>query len=721
MQCRDEWLFRVLVADGLIDEPTAAGVRASGAPYASRELLRRGALTKDELTLCVKARYRIPFAEPQTESIDKMAFAMLPEEFCREHLLVALRLADETIELLMANPLDSAALDAVTALTGRDVRVFYGLPDKVEQLLAEGYSNDTMIGDLLKKMPEEEDAVECIDYGAVSPEVRPADISAPVIRLINLIIAQAVRLKASDIHVEHDEKITMIRYRIDGVLRNMMKIPKQIGDGPMVSRIKIMSNLDVADRRRPQDGRAKLRIGREEIGLRVSTMPSAFGETTVIRILDETQAQVSLEAMGFRPEIMARMSKLAESHQGLFLLTGPTGSGKTTTLYGLLNKVKSEDINIVTVEDPIEYRLAGINQVQVNDKAGMSFAAVLRSVLRQDPDVILIGEIRDRETADIAFQAAMTGHMVFSTLHTNDAISTVARLIDIGVERYKVAPALIGIASQRLVRRICRGCKAPVDVRPDVAALLKREKFAVSQFKGTGCAACGFTGLSGRVAVTEWLDLSQQRARESLNSTPDDARFKELALANGWLKTLEVDGLWHLSNGDTTLEELIPLLELMPEDAPARSAPEKKTATPAPTAAPRRILVVDDTEINRTLILATLKNEGYEITEAASGLEALKAIEARRPDLLLLDLMMPEMDGFAVVKHLRSEMGISDLPILVLTAASEAESQAMAFELGADDYLMKPFHPKILRARVKALFRRYEYSGAAAPAPAGRA
>jgi type IV pilus assembly protein PilB len=722
MQCKDDWLLRVLVNLGVIDERAAAGVRESGAAYASRELIRRGAASKEQIASAVRRRYQISFSEPNMDAIEKMAFSLVPESLCREHLLVAMHAEGENIDLLMANPLDEDAIGAVTALTGRKPRPFYGLPERIEHLIDEGYNNDSMIGDILKKLPDEE--VESVEDVAETSAavVKASDIGAPVIRLINLIIAQAVRMKASDIHVEHDEKVTMVRYRIDGALRNIMKIPKQIGDGPMVSRIKIMSNLDVADRRRPQDGRAKLRIGRTEIGLRVSSMPTSFGEKVVIRILDENQAQVSLDSMGFRPEILARMHRLSQMSQGIFLLTGPTGSGKTSTLYALLQGIKSEDINIVTVEDPIEYRLEGINQIQVNDKAGMNFASVLRSVLRQDPDVILIGEIRDRETADIAFQAAMTGHMVFSTLHTNDAVSTIARLVDMGVERYKIAPALMGIASQRLVRRICAHCKEPVEPSPELGVLLRREGFPARQFKGAGCVKCNFTGLSGRMAVIEFLDLSDQKARNLLNSGSDDVRFREAAVANGWLMTLESDALWHLSNGDAPLEEVIPFLG--PSAAPA-SAPVPAAATApsaarpaADAAAPRRILSVDDVQSNRELIQLALRNEGYEITEASSGADALKEIARSRPHLVLLDLMMPEMDGFAVVKCLRGEMGMPDLPVMVLTAMNESESQATALELGADDYLIKPFNAKVLKARVKALFRRYEYSPAAArPGP----
>lgn len=698
-RCADEWLVRLLRKKGLLDASLEDGLLRGDRPFVSPELLRRGAITKAQLAEALKGQYGLRFEEPARDSLDKMALALVPERLCQRHMMVPLRLDGQTIELLMANPLDAAALEEVSALSGRRATAAYGLPDKIEELIAAGYGSDAVIFDLLKKLPDEA-PVECLASDADEAQ-GPSSIGLPVIRLANLLIAQAVRLKASDIHIEHDDKATLIRYRIDGDLRSMMKVPKSIGEGPLVSRIKIMASLDVSDRRRPQDGRAKLMVGSEEVGLRVSTIPTSFGEKAVLRILDKRSAEVPLESLGLRPELLARLVAVAGSDSGMVLITGPTGSGKTTTLYSMLHRLKSEDINIVTVEDPIEYRLDGISQVQVNEKAGMTFASVLRSVLRQDPDVVLVGEIRDRETADIAFQAALTGHMVFSTLHTNDAVAAVSRLLDMGVERFKMAPALIGVAAQRLVRRVCPDCRAPVPPEPVLARRLRAAGLPERQFKGKGCERCAFTGLKGRIALTELLDLRDPAARASLNAAAGAGGLRAEALARGWLMTLSDDALWHVSHGDVALEEGAFYFE---PRIPAAAKPA------APAKVRKRVLVVDDVADNRAVISAAIGMDGYDLVEAGGGAAAVEEIARTKPDLLLLDLMMPEVDGFAVIRKLREGMGMADLPIMVITAMSEADSQTLALDVGADDYMTKPFSPRVLRARVKALFRRGEYA-----------
>jgi type IV pilus assembly protein PilB len=682
--CRDEWLVRALEKRGLVNPALAEEARAY--PSASAELLRRGALRAEQLSELLWEQYRLRFADPPAGAVDKLACSLVPESLCRKRTLVPLRLDGDAIEILTSDPLDVAVLDEVMAASGRRPRAVFGLAGHIVDLINELYSGDKAIYDLLRKFPDSL-PVEFADGEAPDDKDTVAgSAGAPVTRLANQIIAQAVRLGASDIHIEQEEHSTVARYRIDGVLRTIMTLPKRIGDGPLISRVKIMSNLDVADRRRPQDGRAQIKVGGHALDLRVSIMPTAFGEKAVLRILDQRQTRASLDSLGFRPEIEDAITSLSAAEQGLLLLTGPTGSGKTTTLYSIINRLRTDGVNIVTIEDPIEYRLPGITQIQVNEKTGLSFASVLRSVLRQDPDIILVGEIRDRETADIVFQAAMTGHLVLSTLHTNDAASTVNRLLDMGIERYKIAPALLGVVSQRLVRRFC----------PDCA--------------GKGCHACAATGLRGRLALAEVLDLRSPQARARLGSAASLEGFEAAAVEKGWLKLLSDDAAWHLREGKTTREEVAPYLAaafiptpvILPPAAPAARADLGQEGR-------RRVLIVDDNLDNRALARAALRAEGYEFEEAADGQAALDAVRRGAPDLVLLDLMMPGVDGFSVIKSLRSEASTAGLPVIVLTAMSEAESQAASLEMGADDYMTKPFHPKILRARVAALFRRQAY------------
>jgi type II secretory ATPase GspE/PulE/Tfp pilus assembly ATPase PilB-like protein/ActR/RegA family two-component response regulator len=690
---------RTLLDEKLLDEEAVASLRAVGSSYASAELLRLDILTKKQLAEAVKARHGVAFEELTTSALGKLALSLISERLCRKHNMVPFGVEEDHIDLLMADPTDMIALDDAASVSGRRPVPFFGLPDRVEDLIAEGYNSAAAVWDILKKLPEGE-ALDSIQDGRFGDHEK-ADIAAPIARLTDGIIAQAVRMGASDIHIEQEESSTAVRYRVDGDLRSMMTLPKSIGAGPLVSRIKIMADLDVADHRLPQDGAARFLVGKQVFALRVSTIPTSFGEKAVVRILDPRKAQEPLEALGFRPDILARLVQLYQSDQGLLLITGPTGSGKTTTLYTCLNQIKSSKINVVTVEDPIEYRLSGINQVQVNEKAGLTFAAVLRSVLRQDPDVLLVGEIRDVETADIALKAALTGHMVFSTLHTNDAVSTINRLLDMGVEKLKLAPALVGIVSQRLVRRVCDACRFEERPSDFIAALLKKWGLPIKQFKGKGCEKCLFSGLHGRTSLVELLDLSDEAARDLVGSDTDTGAFRARCLERGWLLTLEEDVLWHLAHGAIEAEQAMALLRT------AKVGPPQAAPSARPKA--RRILVVDDLPANLALIRGVLAGEDYVLSEAKDGSAALDMIRIEKPDLVLLDLMMPGIDGIAVLKRVRGPLGLMDLPILILTATGEADAQSLALETGADDYLTKPFIPAVLKARIKALLRRSEF------------
>jgi type II secretory ATPase GspE/PulE/Tfp pilus assembly ATPase PilB-like protein/CheY-like chemotaxis protein len=560
----------------------------------------------------------------------------------------------------------------------------------------------------------------------------------PIIRLVDLLLSDGILSRASDIHVEPAEGGVVVRYRIDGVLRQAMKIPRTAGL-PLISRLKIMSSLDIADRLRPQDGRARVSVNGSPVDLRVSTLPATLGEKVVIRILNAKATVLTLESLGMHQDERAAIENLLTNKEGIVLVTGPTGSGKTTTLYSALRLVQSEGVNIVTVEDPVEYRL-GVNivQVQVNEKAGLTFAAALRSILRQDPDVVLLGEIRDQETAKIAVQASLTGHLVLSTLHTNDAPNAVTRLVDMGLEAYKLASALRGIVAQRLMRRLCSTCREPHT--GEIPVKLRRYiPEGATLFRSVGCPDCSMTGYRGRYSIVEVLTMSPELERR-IGSGATAGRIAEAARENG-MKSLWESGLRHVLAGDSALDELLrvtgaPVTETpgpavspppAPPPAPRQSAPAavpSQSATPAqavdlstafelvddahqPT--PRRqatILLVDDEDQLRRVMRDLLEREGYAVAEARDGVQALDEVDRHAPDVIVLDLNLPGLDGYTVLSQLRSREHTREIPVIVLTAKGDEDNEVRVFELGADDFLTKPFRARALSARLEALLSR---------------
>ena len=565
----------------------------------------------------------------------------------------------------------------------------------------------------------------------------------PVIRLVDHIIAEAITTRASDIHIEPEEAGVAVRYRIDGVLRDTMTLPRPAGL-PLVSRIKIMAQMDIADRLRPQDGRARVSVNGVRVDLRVSTLPASYGEKVVIRILDSRSTVLSLDGLGLLSDEAKRLNALINLREGIVLVTGPTGSGKTTTLYSALRQIQQRAVNIVTVEDPVEYKLQGIVQVQVNEKAGLNFATALRSILRQDPDVILVGEIRDKETASIAVQASLTGHLVLSTLHTIDAASSVARLVDIGVDPYKIAAALKGVVAQRLLRRLCMTCRQ--ESTDNVSERMRRWlPHGMTMYKTVGCPECSLTGYRGRMAVMEVLTADSDIERLIANGeTPD--RVAEVARAAG-MKTLWESGIDHVRSGETTLDELLRVVE-PPVEIPVRrpqtsretggdgsrsrsDAPggrgstqtPPRTSTVKPGALPddalqllddlfdetfngkKTVLLVEDEEPLRRVLRDLLEREGFTVVEAADGVQALDEVDRSAPDVLVLDLNLPRLDGYGVLSHLRARPSTARLPVIVLTAKGDEENEVRVFETGANDFLTKPFRPRALSARLRALLK----------------
>jgi type II secretory ATPase GspE/PulE/Tfp pilus assembly ATPase PilB-like protein/ActR/RegA family two-component response regulator len=520
--------------------------------------------------------------------------------------------------------------------------------------------------------------------------------AVPLVKLVNAIMADAIRAGASDIHIEPQEKKVVLRYRVDGLLRQVMAIPKRI-QAKVVSRIKIMSHMDISERRKPQDGRTFLRLGAKNYDLRVSTLPTADGEKCVLRILVQDRARVSLDELGFEPQMLERFKDALSRPQGMILVTGPTGSGKTSTLHAALNHLRSESSNIVTVEDPVEYRLAGINQVAVSEKTGLSFAAGLRSILRQDPDVVMVGEIRDLETAQIAFQAAQTGHLVLSTLHTNDAPSALRRIVDMGLPAYSLAASLIAIQAQRLVRRLCE-CKV---ASPDGSASPK------------GCEACRFTGYRGRMGIYELMRITP-RVRSVLMAGASEDVVRRAAQASG-MRSMHHDGLQKAARGLTTIAEV---RRVAPADEPEEIEESQEgaasAAKPLPAALssaavssrPPRLVTVDDDPALLEVVRDTLATAGYEVISAASAQEGLGAIHRERPDLVLTDLRMPGLDGLELLRRLRSDLSTCQIPVIFLTVVEDLSEEVRALDLGADDYISKPVERARLLGRVRrALLR----------------
>src|SRR5262245_40300904 len=508
-------------------------------------------------------RFRLKVAD--ASKIDPSVRDGVPEQLARRYRVLPLRLTDSYLELGTANPFDLDAEKALAFATAREIRLLLLPPGKIAEKLDELYRPEKQLEKLLENMGDNEILTALPD---TPPEelISEADASQkPVVRLVDMIISEGVLSRASDIHVEPEEGGVAVRYRIDGVLRQVMKIPRQAGL-PLISRIKIMSSLDIADRLRPQDGRARVAVNGQPIDLRVSTLPAQLGEKVVIRILDSRVTVKSLDSLGLNPGEGDSIKRLLENHEGILLVTGPTGSGKTTTLYSAINQIKSEGVNIVTVEDPVEYRMQGIVQVQVQEKAGLTFAAALRSILRQDPNVVLVGEIRDRETAQIAVQASLTGHLVLSTLHTNDAANAVTRLVDIGVEPYKIAAALRGVVAQRLRRKLCPTCKE-VWMEAPPENLRRWLPTGTPLYRAAGCPDCAMTGYRGRFSILEVLTITPEV--EHAIGTGETADKIAVAARRGGLRGLWESGLGHVLKGESTIDELMRVVDVPQETAPA--------------------------------------------------------------------------------------------------------------------------------------------------------
>ena len=522
-------------------------------------LVKLGYLSEDDITSFLSKQYGVPSINLSHFEIDPAVIKLVPSEIAQKHMIVPISRTGSVLTVAMADPSNIFAIDDIKFMTGFKVEPVVAAETSIKNAINKYYDSAGLVQDIIKGFDDDKEMATIgeKDEDINIAELQQATEDAPVVKLVNLILADAIKKGASDIHIEPYEKVLRVRYRIDGVLYEMMTPPLKL-KAAITSRVKLMAQLDIAERRLPQDGRIKIRMGQKEIDFRVSTLPTLFGEKVVMRILDKSSLQLDLTKLGFESQALADFEQAILAPYGMVLVTGPTGSGKTTTLYSALHRINTPETNIMTAEDPVEFNLPGINQVQMKPEIGLNFAASLRSFLRQDPDIIMVGEIRDYETAEIAIKAALTGHLVLSTLHTNDAPSTVSRLLNMGVEPFLVAASTNLILAQRLLRKVCQNCKEEVQVPHHVLVDLgfsPQEVKSLRFYHGKGCMSCSETGYRGRIAIYEVMVMKED-IRDMVLHGASTSELREAARKNG-MKTLREAGLQKVRDGITTIEEVM--------------------------------------------------------------------------------------------------------------------------------------------------------------------
>lgn len=537
----------LLVESGLItdEQLQAALAEKSENQKLGDALLQLGYITEQQLIEVLEFQLGIPHVSLYRYPFDTKLFNLVPKETAKRNLMIPLKKAGEKLYVAMADPMDFYAIDDLRLSTGFNIETAIATKDDIIRAINKYYDMDDGFEEFITGL-ESADEVE---------ETTITDDDAPIVKLVNQILTNAAVQKASDVHIDVHETKVVIRYRIDGILRTERVLPKHM-QNMLIARIKILANLDITEHRIPQDGRIKLNLDFHPIDLRVSTLPTVYGEKVVLRLLDLGSTLNDLNKLGFNNVNLQRFLKMIEKPTGIVLITGPTGSGKSSTLYATLNRLNSEEVNIITIEDPVEYQLEGINQIHVNANVGMTFANGLRAILRQDPNIIMVGEIRDKETADVAVRASLTGHLVLSTLHTNDSLGTVTRLLDMGVEPFLVASSLSGIVAQRLIRRVCRDCAEDELPTKRELEIFARRGIRVDKVKrGRGCSSCNMTGYKGRIAIQEVLVIDDEMRRVILNGEPF-SRLREMAIKNKTIFLID-DGLLKVKQGITTTEEVL--------------------------------------------------------------------------------------------------------------------------------------------------------------------
>ncbi len=701
----------ILLEAGLIDEVTlqkALDIQKIDKKKLGRILIDMEAVDDISIAKTLSNQLKIPYLNIRDKDIQKELTSLVPPDMARNYQLVPIRKTDKRLTIAMTNPLEQYAFEDLQFVTQMPIDIVIAPEGDILNILKKYYSKgniDTEFGfddinqagvEIIQKKEEPEKEIEDV----LSITERP-----PVIRFTNAVFADALKLNASDIHIEPQKDHLVIRYRMDGVLKEVMRTDKQI-HAPFVSRIKILSNIDISIKRKPQDGRSQIKYNDRVYDLRVSTIPTSYGETVTIRVLNPDMGKFKIESLGLPEKSMENFLNAVSMPQGIILVTGPTGSGKSSTLYACLNRLNTSEVKIITVEDPVEYDIQGIDQVQINEKAGITFAAGLRSILRQDPDIVMVGEIRDRETASIAFQAAQTGHLVLSTLHTNDAPSAIVRLFDLGIEPYLCVTSLNAAVGQRLVRKICDYCKTTEAIPEQYKKRMPEEYKNLTYHKGPGCEKCRYTGYSGRIAIFELLTFPEQ-VKKMITSDVDIDRLKKAAYPSGYAPMF-YDGLKKASKSLTTVEEVFRVAAPERKDHQEDIEHIETTRENSSVAIPEipeniTILFVDDDRDITGIMKQVLNDENYIVITASDGAEALRLAIRIKPDLIITDYLMPEMDGIALIKNLKSNFETRHIPIMMVTAMQDVDSEVTGIGAGADDYLVKPINTKRMLIRIKRL------------------
>ncbi len=687
------WLVRIAERAGHSEDSRPDIGAGAAAADIWVDVARAYGISDSELSRLVADYFRLEVADLARANPE--AAALIPESLARKHRVYPLAEDDRHFVVATCDPTNIDAERALGFSTGRTLRFEVAGPGVIQEALDARFSPERAVESLLGGLSDDigEDTVRLVEE--MGPEsITEDDTSAtPVVKLTNLIIRDAIMASASDIHIEPGRRLGAVRYRVDGVLRKHMDLP-MAALNRIISRIKVLAKLDIADRLRPQDGKARVQVKRRGYDLRISTIPAGGAEKCVIRILDSGNS-LSLDDLHIPPTELERLRELLTHRDGIVVVTGPTGSGKTTTLYGALRELADGRVNIMTVEDPIEYELAGVTQTQVQTKQGMTFASALRAMLRQDPDIILVGEIRDKETAVTAAQAAMTGHLVLTTVHANDAVAAVGRLADMGLQFGTIAQVMRGAIAQRLVRRVCEQCAERVEdqLTPEEERLAKRHG-QPPVVRAVGCTDCGFTGYRGRLPVNEVL-VGSSRFSQAIEQRKGWATLHRVARKAG-MRTLHEVGLEWVRGGKTTLVEIERVL------GQGLDASDEALGV-----GPPRVLVVDDDEDARLMMRAILEKDGFEVEEAEDGHRAIDRLKQDQDfRLIVLDLAMPGLDGRQVLDQIRGSVETAALPVLIRTATGSDELEAELLEAGADDYVEKSVDAPRFLARVHAVLRR---------------